>query len=61
MIWEVKYLPEAEKDLHSLSHSQQVMVIKAIKKVKLNPLPQSEGGDMVNHLDTNMGQILQDT
>ena len=44
MIWEVKYLPEAEKDLHSLSHSQQVMVIKAIKKVKLNPLPQSEGG-----------------
>ena len=44
MIWSVKYLPEAEKDIRSLAHSQQLTVRKAIGKVKTNPLPQSEGG-----------------
>lgn len=44
MSWEVKYLPEAEKDYKSLSHNQQLIVSKAIKKVKENPLPQQEGG-----------------
>ena len=44
MSWDVKYLPEAEKDLESLAHNQQLIVRKAIKKVKENPLPQSEGG-----------------
>ena len=44
MIWSVKYLPEAEKDLRSLAHTQQMTVRKAIEKVKTNPLPQSEGG-----------------
>ena len=44
MNWEVLYLPEAEKDLKSLDHSQQIVVRKAIEKVKTNPLPQEEGG-----------------
>ena len=44
MSWDVKYLPEAEKDMKSLAHNQQLAVIKAIRKVKENPLPQSEGG-----------------
>ena len=44
MNWIVKYLPEAEKDMLSLAHNQQILVSKAIKKVKENPLPQSEGG-----------------
>ena len=44
MNWIVKYLPEAEKDLLALARNQQILVIKAIKKVKENPLPQSEGG-----------------
>lgn len=44
MNWTVQYLPEADKDLDSLSHTQQAMVKKAIKKVKENPLPQNEGG-----------------
>ena len=44
MTWDVQYLPEAEKDLRSLAHSQQIIVMKAIKKVRENPLPQSEGG-----------------
>ena len=44
MNWSVQYLPEADKDLDSLSHTQQILVKKAIKKVKENPLPQNEGG-----------------
>lgn len=42
MNWEVAYLPEADKDLDSLTRRQQILVKKAIKKVQQNPLPQSE-------------------
>lgn len=44
MNWNVQYLPEAVKDLDSLSRRQQILVKKAIKKVQANPLPQSKGG-----------------
>ena len=44
MIWELLYLPEAEKDYRSLDHNQQLLVNKAIQKVKTNPLSQDEGG-----------------
>ena len=44
MIWELDYLPEVQKDIRSLSRNQQIIVEKAIKKVKENPLPQNEGG-----------------
>ena len=43
MSWEVNYLPEADKDIAALARNQQIIVQKAIKKVKENPLPQSEG------------------
>ena len=43
MSWEVLYLPEAENDLKKLDGSQRILVLKAIKKVRNNPLPQSEG------------------
>lgn len=44
MNWSVEYLPEAKKDLKNLDGSQRVLVLKAIRKVQTNPLPQSEGG-----------------
>ena len=44
MSWEVNYLPEADKDIAALARNQQIIVQKAVKKVKENPLPQSEGG-----------------
>lgn len=44
MMWEVVYLPEALDDLKKLDRSLQIPVLKAIKKVSQNPLPQSEGG-----------------
>lgn len=44
MNWILDYLPEVQKDMQSLSRRQQLVVDKAIKKVKENPLPQTEGG-----------------
>ena len=44
MTWDVGFLPEAARDLDELAHSQQVIVRKAIEKVKQNPLPANEGG-----------------
>lgn len=44
MEWKIEYTKEAVKDLKSLDSSQQLQVLKAIKKVSANPLPNSEGG-----------------
>lgn len=44
MNWKLEYVPEAKKDIKDLNRSQQIVVEKALKKVKTNPLPQDEGG-----------------
>ena len=44
MKWEVKYLPEVLEDLRRLDGSQRILVLKAIEKVRENPLPDTEGG-----------------
>ena len=44
MNWSVAYLPEAEKDLRRLDGSQRILGLKAIQKVRENPLPVDEGG-----------------
>lgn len=44
MNWSVEYLPEAVKDLKKLGRDRQTLVLKAIAKVKTNPLPAREGG-----------------
>jgi mRNA interferase RelE/StbE len=44
MNWDVKYIPEARKDLKKLDHSQKLVVLKAIQKVQANPLPDYNGG-----------------
>jgi len=44
MAWAVEYTREASDDLGELDHSQQVQVLKAIRKVAGNPLPTTEGG-----------------
>lgn len=44
MKWTVEYTKEAEDDLKSLDGTQQLQVLKAIKKVAVNPLPNTEGG-----------------
>ena len=44
MTWTIRYLPEALQDLRALDSSRRARVLKAIEKVSLNPLPNSEGG-----------------
>ena len=42
--WSVQALPEAEKDILELDGSLRRQVLKAIDKVRQNPLPMTEGG-----------------
>ena len=44
MNWKLDFLPEALKDMKNLGGNQQILVLKAIKKVQTNPLPNYEGG-----------------
>ncbi len=44
MNWEVRYIPEAKKDLKQLDGSAKILVAKAIEKVRQNPLSIYEGG-----------------
>ena len=62
MIWNLKYLPEAEKDLKDLDGSQRILVLKAIKKVLQNPLPVDENGyekPLGNHNRTSLSSFLK--
>ncbi|MDK2799714.1 MAG: mRNA interferase RelE/StbE [Clostridiales bacterium] len=43
-MWKDKYLKEALDDLDKLDSGLRLMVLAGIKKVRQNPLPQSEGG-----------------
>ena len=43
-MWKDKYLKEALDDLDSLDPKLREIVLAGIKKVRQNPLPQSEGG-----------------
>ncbi|HCJ58022.1 type II toxin-antitoxin system RelE family toxin [Lutispora sp.] len=57
MKWTVEYTKEAENDLRSLDGAQRLQVLKAIKKVSVNPLPNSEGGygkPLGNHLSSKL-------
>ena len=62
MNWGVKYLPEVEKDLKQLDNTQRSLVIKAIKKVQQNPLPDYENGygkPLGNHNSTNLAGFMK--
>ena len=62
MSWELKYLPEAAAELRALDGSQRIQVVKAITKVKQNPLPINEGGygkPLGSHTDNNLTGLLK--
>ena len=42
--WEIKYHPEAQKELDKLDGSVRKIVLAGIKKVSSNPVSQYEGG-----------------
>ncbi len=62
MVWKIEYTRAAAKDLKELDHSQQLQILKAIKKVSTNPLPNTEGGygkPLGNHLSGNLAGYLK--
>ena len=62
MNWEVVYLPEAKEDLRALDGSQRLLIMKAIEKLKRNPLPETEGGYgkwLGNKNGTNLAGFLK--
>ncbi|SDN79001.1 type II toxin-antitoxin system RelE family toxin [Acetanaerobacterium elongatum] len=62
MNWVIEYTKSAEEDLKALDRSQQLQVLKAIKKVSLNPLPNTEGGygkPLGNHLSSKLTGYLK--
>lgn len=44
MNWKLAFLPEAQKDLKNLAGNQRILVVKAIEKVRQNPVSIYEGG-----------------
>lgn len=44
MNWDIEFLPEAKDDLSRLDGSVRPQVLKGIRKVSQNPLPDSSGG-----------------
>jgi mRNA interferase RelE/StbE len=62
MTWVIEYIKAAADDLKNLDHSQQIQVIKAIKKVSANPLPVTKGGygkPLGSHLSGNLTGYLK--
>jgi mRNA interferase RelE/StbE len=58
----VEYTKEAANDLKELDRTQQLQVLKAIKRVSENPLPNSEGGygkPLGNHLSAKLPGYLK--
>ncbi len=44
MSWKIQAIPEAVKDLDNLDGSQRKIVLKALEKVRQNPVSEQEGG-----------------
>ena len=62
MNWQLSFLPEAKKDLKKLDKNQQIIVLKAIRKVQQNPLSNNEGGygkPLGNKADNNLTGLLK--
>ena len=62
MTWKIEFTPEALKDFESLDGSQRKLVVKALNKVSLNPLPEQlgrYGKTLGNHSDTNLHGFLK--
>ena len=62
MSWALEFREEARDDLKRLAHSQQTLVLKGIRKVLTNPLPNAEGGygkPLGNHRGVNLTGLMK--
>jgi len=62
MEWKVEYTRDALNDLRNLDKTQQMQVVKAIKKTAENPLPNAEGGygkSLGNHISSKLSGYMK--
>ena len=62
MTWQIEFLEEAKNDLKNLDRSSQIQVLKGIRKVSQNPLPNFQGGygkPLGNKSGTNLTNLLK--
>lgn len=62
MVWRIEFIPKALKDFESLDGSQRKLVVKALNRVSINPLPEQQGGygkTLGNHSDTKLHGFLK--
>jgi len=62
MEWKVEYTKDALNDLKDLDKTQQLQVLKAIKKTSENPLPNTEGGygkPLGNHISSKLSGYMK--
>lgn len=60
MTWQIKFLPEAEDDLSSLSHSVRPEILKGIRKVAQNPgYPNGYGKPLGNFSGSNLAGLYK--
>ena len=62
MSWTLEFREEAKDDLKRLAHQQQTLVLKGMRKVLTNPLPNAEGGygkPLGNHRGVNLTGLMK--
>lgn len=60
--WRILYHRKAKQELDNLDKSQRILVLKALSKASLNPLPASEGGfgkPLGNRVGQNLAGFLK--
>ena len=62
MNWCIEFLPEAQNDLNKLDGSVRPQILKGIRKVSQNPLPDSSGGyvkSLGNQSGTDLSGLMK--
>lgn len=62
MNWQIKFIPEAQKDYDRLAGNRQLLVAKALEKVRQNPVSIYEGGygkPLGNKGGTNLTELFK--
>lgn len=59
MNWNIEFLPEAKDDLNKLDGSVRPQILKGIRKVSQNPLPNGYGNPLGNQSGTDLSGLMK--
>lgn len=59
MNWNIEFLPEAQDDLNKLDGSVRPQILKGIRKVSQNPLPNGYGKPLGNQSGTDLSGLMK--